>query len=114
MDLPNDPLPSARELRDPLRQPLIPARPTPRSLVWRLSIGTAGALVFAAGIVLGPIPVVPGFPLAIVGALMLAASSESARNLINRLETRLPAAARRGLRRVVKGSPANAPADGSR
>ena len=88
-----------------LSDPLIPARATPRSLAWRLSIGVSGAALLAGGVALGPIPVVPGFPLVVAGLLMLAASSELVRGLINRAETRLPTRVRRALRRVLHGKP---------
>lgn len=101
--VPDASLPTAADLADPLRRPLIPGRQTPRSLIWRLSFGITGGAFLAAGVALGPIPVVPGFPLVVVGLLMLAASSELARGLINRAETRLPNPVRRTLRRLMHG-----------
>jgi len=54
-----------------------------------------------AGIVLGILPVVPGFPLIGVGVLMLVAASEHSRRYLNRREHTLPAPIRKILRKIV-------------
>lgn len=65
-------------------------------------VGTLGVLCILVGVVLGILPIVPGFPLIAVGVLMLVASSEHSRRFINRSERRLPGSIRTLLRRIVR------------
>jgi uncharacterized protein YqgC (DUF456 family) len=55
-----------------------------------------------AGIVLGVLPVVPGFPLTIAGLLMMAAGSSVTRSLLNHAEMKLPRRVRLVLRGVMR------------
>ena len=55
-----------------------------------------------AGIVLGVLPVVPGFPLTIAGLLMMAAGSSVTRSLLNQAEMKLPRRVRLVLRGVMR------------
>ena len=57
-----------------------------------------GGLLVVAGLILGPIPVVPGFPLVLVGLGLIGYGSERARRVINRGERRLPDRVRKALR----------------
>jgi hypothetical protein len=63
-----------------------------------VALMTVGAILVVAGIILGPIPVVPGFPLVLVGLGLIGYGSERARRIINRSERRLPQRIRRALR----------------
>jgi hypothetical protein len=65
-------------------------------------VGTLGVLCILVGVVLGILPIVPGFPLIAVGVLMLVASSEHSRQFINRSERRLPGSIRGLLRKIVR------------
>jgi hypothetical protein len=64
-----------------------------------------GVLLIIAGILLGVLPVVPGFPLTIAGVLMLAASSSIARRALNAIERSLPHGVRSTLRRLLRRPP---------
>jgi flagellar biosynthesis component FlhA len=59
-------------------------------------------LLCLVGVALVILPVVPGFPLVIIGVLMIAAASAAARNLLNNVERRLPTAVRARLRRLAR------------
>jgi hypothetical protein len=61
-----------------------------------------GGLCLIAGIILGILPIVPGFPLIAVGVLLLVASSEPSRRLVNRTERWLPRPIRCLLRRIAR------------
>ncbi|MFM7135306.1 MAG: hypothetical protein ACKO0W_13440 [Planctomycetota bacterium] len=80
---------------------LFPAPATRRSTLVRASLGVGGTLLVIAGIVLTILPVVPGFPLTIAGALMLAASSKWIRDILNGIDRRLPRRVRSVLRRFL-------------
>jgi hypothetical protein len=58
--------------------------------------------MLVAGIVLGVLPVVPGFPLMIAGLLMMAAGSSVTRSLLNQAEEKLPRRLRLALRGVMR------------
>lgn len=76
--------------------------PTPagrKTGLLRVGMVATGLLLVVAGIVLGILPIVPGFPLTIAGALMLAASSGIARRFMNWIERNLPL----GMRRTIRG-----------
>lgn len=64
-----------------------------------------GILLIVAGIALGILPVVPGFPLTIAGLLMLAASSTVARRAMNAVERWLPFRVRGTIRRLLRRPP---------
>ncbi len=61
-----------------------------------------GIVLCLGGVALILLPVVPGFPLVIIGVLMIAAASAAARNMLNRLERRLPTGIRARLRRLAR------------
>lgn len=73
-----------------------------RSAFRRTALFVVGLLTLVAGIVLGVIPVVPGFPLTIAGLLMMAAGSSVTRSLINHAEAKLPRRLRLTLRSVMR------------
>jgi hypothetical protein len=82
----------------------------------RALLVAGGALLLLSGIALGPVPVVPGFPLAVAGVVLLAGSSERIRRLANAAERRLPTRVRGVLRRAMRtrrsraeGAPATPP-----
>jgi hypothetical protein len=77
---------------------LIGAPPRKRSPLVGMILLLFGAILVAAGIVLGPVPVVPGFPLVVLGLLLMGLGSDRARGWINRSERQLPDRLRRPLR----------------
>lgn len=77
-----------------------PARP--RGGASRALLIVGGLLAIVAGVALVVLPVVPGFPLVIIGVLMIAAASPWARGVLNRFEQRLPSAVRAPLRRLTR------------
>lgn len=88
-----------------LERELFEPPPRPRAAWLRGVLTVLGILFVIAGVALGPVPVIPGFPLIIAGALMLAASNATARRGMNRLEHALPMATRTRLRRLLRRSP---------
>jgi hypothetical protein len=88
-----------------LERELFQDPPRPRAAWVRGVLTVFGILFVIAGVALGPVPVVPGFPLIIAGALMLAASNATARRGMNRLEHALPRATRTRLRRLLRRAP---------
>lgn len=66
---------------------------------------TAAWLLIAVGIVLGPLPIVPGWPLVLLGAMMLGFNHERMLAVVDWCEARFPwlrrltGALRRGLTR---------------
>lgn len=68
----------------------------------RALLFTGGIVALVVGVALVVLPVVPGFPLVIIGILMVAASSSLARSMLNRLEQRLPTAVRARIRRLAR------------
>ena len=95
-------IPSPRP--DPLATELFPPSAPNGSRFKRAAMATGGALLVVVGIVLGILPIVPGIPLIVVGVLMLAASCEPARRVLNRLDERLPRGARLLCRRFLPGA----------
>lgn len=79
--------------------------PTRRNAVVRFALIVLGVLLILGGIALGPVPVIPGFPLVIAGVLLLAASSGGARRGINRAERWLPIRTRQMLRKALRRKP---------
>lgn len=79
--------------REPLRR---------RGGVARAFLIVGGILLTLIGVALVVLPVVPGFPLVIIGILMIAAASAWARNLLNSFERRLPTPVRARLRRLAR------------
>ena len=77
----------------------------------RILLTVLGVILVIAGIALGPIPVIPGFPLVIAGALMLSASNGTARRGMNWLERLLPESSRIRIRRLLRRQPPSATAD---
>lgn len=75
--------------------------PRRRNPIVRVALIVLGTVLVIAGIALGPVPVVPGFPLVIAGVLLLAASSGVARRGINRAERWLPERTRRLVRKAL-------------
>ena len=75
--------------------------PRRRNPIVRVALIVLGTVLVIAGIALGPVPVVPGFPLVIAGVLLLAASSGVARRGINRAERWLPERPRRLVRKAL-------------
>jgi hypothetical protein len=80
---------------------LFPAPLTRRSTLVRASLGVGGTLLVIAGIALTILPVVPGFPLTIAGAIMLAGASRWIRDILNAIDRRLPRRVRSVLRRFL-------------
>jgi hypothetical protein len=70
-----------------------------RRLARRIAIALAGGLVILAGVILGPMPVVPGFPLILVGLGILSLEFERPRIWLAAIKTKGRAAARRLVRR---------------
>lgn len=73
-----------------------------RSAFRRTALFVVGLFMVIAGIVLGILPVVPGFPLTIAGLLMMAAGSSVTRSLLNHAETKLPRRWRLVLRSLMR------------
>jgi hypothetical protein len=93
---------------------LIGAPPRKRSPLVGMFLLLIGAVLVAAGVILGPVPVVPGFPLVILGLLLMGLGSDRARGWINRSERQLPDRVRRPLRAardIFVSRPATPPAE---
>lgn len=73
-----------------------------RGGVTRAFLIVGGIVLILVGIALVVLPVVPGFPLVIIGVLMIAAASAWVRAKLNGLERRLPTAVRARLRRLAR------------
>ena len=73
-----------------------------RSQIVRISLIVGGTICVVAGLLLAVLPVVPGFPLVILGVLLLAAGSAFVRRTLNSLEQRLPTGWRRTIRRIAR------------
>jgi hypothetical protein len=73
-----------------------------RGGVVRVFLLIGGVALILIGLALVVLPVVPGFPLVIVGMLMLAAGSAWVRGRLNGLERRLPTGIRARLRRLAR------------
>lgn len=73
-----------------------------RGGVARALLMIGGVLLTLVGVALIVLPVVPGFPLVIIGVLMIAAASAAARDLLNAFERRLPTTIRAKLRRLAR------------
>lgn len=73
-----------------------------RGGVMRAFLIVGGILLILVGLALVVLPVVPGFPLVIIGMLMLAAASAWVRARLNGLERRLPTGMRARLRRLAR------------
>ncbi|MEY3144314.1 MAG: hypothetical protein RLY21_2807 [Planctomycetota bacterium] len=74
----------------------------PRGGVSRAFLIAGGIILVLIGVALVVLPVVPGFPLVIIGVLMIAAASSWARKLLNTMERRLPTPVRARLRRLAR------------
>jgi hypothetical protein len=98
------PNPALAEIRPP-EPDLFVSPETRRRIPVRAAMIAGGILLVVAGIVLGILPVVPGFPLTIAGVLMLAASSSVARRALNAVERVLPHRVRTTLRRLLRRPP---------
>ncbi len=83
-------------------QDLFPPPRVKASLLVRAMFGTIGVVLILLGVVLGVLPVVPGFPLVAVGIVFLVAAGESSRRMVNRGERHLPKFVRRLIRRAVR------------
>jgi len=83
---------------------LFPPPERPGSRLRRTLTASLGVLCVVVGIILGILPIVPGFPLIAAGVLLLVASSEPSRRLLNRAERRLPDRARKFLRKLARSS----------
>jgi hypothetical protein len=70
-----------------------------RRLGRRIAIAIAGGLVILAGVILGPMPVVPGFPLILVGLGILSLEFERPRIWLAAIKAKGRTAARRLFRR---------------
>ncbi len=68
-----------------------------RSLAFRVTLFVSGLLLILAGALLGLVPLLPGFPLGILGIVLLSASSRRIQRLLKRLIRRLPQRVRRRL-----------------
>jgi len=74
----------------------------PRSRWIRVLCVIGAVLLFALGVVGWLIPLVTGIPFYVAGLFLLSSGSDRARQLINRLERKLPHGWRMALRRVVR------------
>lgn len=79
--------------------------PARRNAIVRFALIVLGVILIFGGVALGPVPVIPGFPLVIAGVLLLAASSGGARRGINRMERWLPVRTRQLLRKALRRRP---------
>jgi hypothetical protein len=70
-----------------------------RRLGRRIAVAIAGGLVILAGVALGPLPVVPGFPLILVGLGILSLEFERPRIWLAAIKAKGRTAARRLFRR---------------
>jgi hypothetical protein len=70
-----------------------------RRLGRRIAIALAGGLVILVGVILGPMPVVPGFPLILVGLGILSLEFERPRIWLAALKAKGRTIARRLVRR---------------
>lgn len=69
-----------------------------RSVAFRIALFVAGLLLILAGALLGLVPFLPGFPLGILGVVLLGASSRRVQRLLRRLVRRLPRRVRERIR----------------
>lgn len=70
-----------------------------RRLGRRIAIGMAGGLLVVAGVILGPMPIVPGFPLILLGLGILSLEFERPRIWLAALKAKGRMAAQRLARR---------------
>ena len=70
-----------------------------RRLGRRIAIGMAGGLLIIAGVILGPMPIVPGFPLILLGLGILSLEFERPRIWLAVLKAKGRTAAQRLARR---------------
>ena len=94
------PPPKPEEIRDEL----IARREQRHSTLRRILLAIAGTLLIIAGLALGPVPVLPGFPLTMLGLILLASASESMRRLVNWGDAKLPQWLRRFMRKFRRHS----------
>ncbi len=73
-----------------------------RGALHRGGLSVLAIVMLTIGIALIPFPVIPGFPLILGGAILLAASNSFARVRLNRAERWLPNRLRRFLRTLLK------------
>jgi hypothetical protein len=59
-------------------------------LFWRIVRITTGCVLLLSGVALGPVPILPGWPLVAIGVLLLAADVPLFARLIRRCEDRFP------------------------
>ncbi|MFO0828466.1 MAG: PGPGW domain-containing protein [Phycisphaerales bacterium] len=83
---------------DPPHDDLLPRRRPERSLAKRLAFLLVGAVLVVIGVVLGILPVLPGWPLTILGILVLSMADHRVRRVINWGDRKLPHRMRHGLR----------------
>ncbi len=83
----------------PITDEFIAKRDQQHTTTRRLLMLVAGVILVAAGLALGPVPVLPGFPLTMLGLLLLTGASETMRRLVNWGDTKLPRSLRVFIRR---------------
>lgn len=101
---------------EPLLRPRVNHRPW-----WkRCLLAGLGVVLLLLGMVGWLLPVVTGIPFYLAGFVVLAMTSDRVREMINRLDARLPERRRRGVRRVLRRIPGvrrllveSAPPDGT-
>ncbi len=76
--------------KPPITDEFIARRDQQHTTMRRLLMLIAGAILVTAGLALGPVPVLPGFPLTMLGLVLLASASETMRRLVNWVDTKLP------------------------
>lgn len=81
---------------------LIPPPSHPHAALARAALLALGTLLVITGVILTILPVVPGFPLTILGMLMITGSSRTMRGLVNSIERRLPTWVRRITRKAMR------------
>lgn len=100
-DLPPSPSAQASSRESELGE-LFPPPAHPAAALRRAFMAALGVLCIVVGIILGILPIVPGFPLIAVGIVLLVGSSEPSRKFFNRSERWLPRSMRRVLRSIAR------------
>lgn len=103
MPEPNETPPEAPRPADGvLEGDLIPPPSHPHAALARAALLALGTLLVITGVILTILPVVPGFPLTILGVLMVTGSSRAMRQFVNSIERRLPQWVRRIVRKAMR------------
>ena len=98
-------------MTSPLSPPdeLLAKRAQQHSTLRRALLLTAGCILVVAGLSLGPVPFLPGFPLTMLGVVLLASASDRVRRLVNWGDAKLPTKIRALLRRMTRKQQSSSP-----